>query len=240
MRDKEITELSMNITPHILSIPPYLSTTWKNISSLHAVPEGDDFKLVVMLASRMRVVIPGLDKASIESIFDAHARFGTQSDPSAPLQENKTTFPIAFPFPPAGAGIDLLNAASQHNPAQANAPELPKEILDKIAGIAKVLGLEDAAQLPKAEPHCNCPYCQIARAFHNEPAHEAVAKAEEEIVSEEDLKFRNWDIKQTSGQLYTVSNPLDDNEHYSVFLGEPLGCTCGQKNCEHIRAVLNS
>jgi hypothetical protein len=61
-----------------------------------------------------------------------------------------------------------------------------------------------------------------------------------EEVSDEDLKFRDWEIKQTAEQLYTVTNPLDANEHYNVFLGSPLGCTCGDKNCEHIRAVLTS
>lgn len=225
----------MNITPQILSIPPYISTTWKNISSLHAVPEGDKFKLIIMLANRMRVVIPGMDKATIDVIFSSHALYGSQT----PLPSEENRMPTAaFSFPAIGGGTELLNAATQHNPAQANAPELPKEILDKITGIAKVLGLDDAAHLPKAEPHCNCPYCQIARAFQGTPT--VAEKAHEEIVLEEDLKFRNWDIKQAADQLYTVSNPLDENEHYSVFLGEPLGCTCGMKNCEHIRAVLNS
>ncbi|NGX33463.1 MAG: hypothetical protein K1060chlam4_01531, partial [Candidatus Anoxychlamydiales bacterium] len=40
--------------------------------------------------------------------------------------------------------------------------------------------------------------------------------------------------------LYRVTNPLDENEHYSVFLKDPIGCTCGKKNCEHVKAVLNS
>ena len=35
-------------------------------------------------------------------------------------------------------------------------------------------------------------------------------------------------------------DPLDPNEHYNVFLGTPLGCTCGEKDCEHIRAVLST
>jgi hypothetical protein len=230
----------MNITPQILSIPPYLSTTWKNISSMHAVPEGDTFKLFVMLASRMRVVIPDLDKASIDTIFEAHARYGSLPIDSPAPQENRAPS-VSFPLPTSGSGLELLNAASQHNPTQADSPELPKEILEKIAGIAKVLGLDNAEHLPKAEPHCNCPYCQIARAFQGAPQQEAIeAKSEEEIVSEEDLKFRNWDIKQSADQLYAVTNPFDQEESYSVYLGEPLGCTCGEKNCEHIRAVLNS
>ncbi|MGH2612567.1 MAG: hypothetical protein ACRDFB_05905, partial [Rhabdochlamydiaceae bacterium] len=62
----------------------------------------------------------------------------------------------------------------------------------------------------------------------------------EEEVSDEDLKFRTWDIKQENDKLYSVTNPLDKKEHYNVFLGKPLGCTCGNKNCEHIQAVLKS
>ena len=58
--------------------------------------------------------------------------------------------------------------------------------------------------------------------------------------SEDDLKFRDWDIEQKSEELYEVTNPIDQNEHYQVFLGNPVGCTCGKKNCEHIRTVLNS
>jgi len=230
----------MNITPQILSIPPYLSTTWKNISSLHAVPEpGGTFKLIVMLASRMRVVVPGLSKASLDAIFTAHALYGSQTS-SLPSQESSSQ-PITFPLPVSGNSLELLNAAVQHNPAQANAPELPKEILDKIAGIAKVLGLDDAAILPKPEPHCNCPYCQISRAFQAGDKTEEKTP-HEEVVQDHELQFRNWDIKQSSDakQLFIVSNPLDQAETYSVFLGEPLGCTCGMKNCEHIRAVLNS
>lgn len=226
----------MNITPQILSIPPYISTTWKNISSLHAIPEGEAFKLIIMLASRTRVVIPGMSKVSIDAIFTAHALYGSETPIRS--EENKVAS-TSLTLPVAGGSLDLLNAATQHNPAQANAPELPKEILEKIAGIAKVLGLDDNAHLPKAEPHCNCPYCQIARAFHTEET-PTVKREEEEIVLEEELKFRNWDIKQSADQLYIVTNPLDLNEHYSVFLGDPLGCTCGLKNCEHIRAVLNS
>jgi hypothetical protein len=224
----------MMISAQILSIPPYLSTPWKNISSLHADPDGAGFKLIVALHNGMRVVIPGLDRATIDRIFDAHARYGAATDiaPTAPQLP-----PGSFALPLSG-NLDLMNGGMQHNPAAADSPDMPKEVLEKITGIAKVLGLEDASQLPKAEPHCNCPFCQIARAFHDKDK-EPEAKIEEEIT-EKDLQFRSWDIKQTAEKLFSVVNPLDEKEHYSVFLGDPLGCTCGQKNCEHIRAVLNS
>ena len=67
------------------------------------------------------------------------------------------------------------------------------------------------------------------------PSQEAV-----EEVTIDDLRFREWDIKQTGDKLYTVANPLHAEEHYTVFLGSPIGCTCGEQNCQHIRAVLNS
>jgi hypothetical protein len=78
-------------------------------------------------------------------------------------------------------------------------------------------------------------HCQIAKALHGE-----LPEEQEEEVTDEDLKFRLWDIDQTGDKLYVVTNPLDSKEYYNVFLGDPIGCTCGEKNCEHIRAVLNS
>ncbi len=62
----------------------------------------------------------------------------------------------------------------------------------------------------------------------------------DEDVSEEELKFKMWDIEEIDETLFKVTNPLDANEHYNVYLGNPIGCTCGKKNCEHIKAVLNT
>ena len=78
--------------------------------------------------------------------------------------------------------------------------------------------------IPKAEPHCNCTYCQIARAIQAGSL-ELGEHDEVEEVSEEDLKFRDWDIEQKSEEIYEVTNPIDQNEHYQVFLGNPVGCT---------------
>jgi hypothetical protein len=209
----------MKITSTMLSIPPYLSTTWKNISSLHVQGQ----ILVILLKDGTQVDIPHLDQESIKEIFEAHVRSTEETFP-----------PFSFKIPfKEGGGLDTFNHSMQHNPLDAETPPLPPEMLNKIAAIARAFGLEDTA-LPKAEPHCNCPYCQVARAIHNEAA------PEEEIVSEAELQFRDWQIQQQADKLYTVTNPLDANEQYNVFLGEPLGCTCGSKNCEHIRAVLNS
>ncbi len=223
----------MKITGTILSIPPYLSTTWKNIASLHVREERGAFTLVVILQNRVSVEVPGLDKASIDEIFEAHAR---SSEETTPKIFNPLEGPFSFnlPLKADGGPIDTLGSSMQHNPEQANLPPLPPEVLKKITMIAQAFGLEDTSALPKAEPHCNCIYCQIARSLNSE-----IEEPAEEVTAE-DLSFRNWEIKQTGEQLYTVTNPLDSNEHYNIFLGTPLGCTCGSKNCEHIRAVLNS
>lgn len=226
----------MKITATILSIPPYLSTTWKNISSLHVREEHSAYTLIVLLQNRVQVEVPGLDKGTIDEIFEAHAR-SAEEEHSVPKLSNPLDGPFSFSLPFRGDGaIDTLGPSMQHNPEQAELPPMPPEVLKKITVIARAFGLDDLSALPKAEPHCNCVYCQVARSLQGEEA--PLEQIEE--VSEEDLKFRNWEIKQTGDQLYAVVNPLDPNEHYNVFLGAPLGCTCGSKHCEHIRAVLNS
>ncbi len=233
-------ENPMKMNPKLLSLPPYISTPWKNIFSLHLEEKGAAPLLIVTLQNRMRVEIPDLNRSAIEEIFAAHAN-AQESD----LTPSRGTPP--FPF---GLQISsklendspgMLTSVMGHNVQYADLPTLPDEFLNKIRTLLKALGIDQSEALPKPEPHCNCFFCQIARLFHGEAALAAEKKeAPEEEISEHDLHFRTWDIRQTSDKLYLVSNPLDNKEHYSVFLGDPIGCTCGQKNCEHIRAVLNT
>jgi hypothetical protein len=237
----------MKINRKILSIPPFISTSWKNILSLHLENYETHPVVVVILTNGSRIELPPLDSPIVEAIFEAHVRYveheQTHSNKGAVSQTksaNETLLTLGFaPFKNGVQSFDALGAALQHNSEQAESPDLPKEVLDKIAAISKAMGIEDDAMLPKAEPHCNCMHCQIARAIRDEKKAEA-APAEEEVVSLEELKFRLWDVAQTADRLYTVSNPLNADENYNVFLGEPIGCTCGEKNCEHIRAVLNT
>lgn len=221
----------MKITTTLLSIPPYISTTWDNIASLHVKPEESLFTLVVVLKSGDQVEIPHLPKHSVDEIFEAHAR----STEEQRAVKNPFEGPFGFTLPVKSDGsFESLATSMQHNPDQADLPPIPENILKKITLIARAFGLEDTA-FAKPEPNCNCVYCQVNRALQGE-----TAPVEVEEVSQEDLKFRDWEIKQTADQLYIVTNPLDTNEHYTVFLGTPLGCTCGSKNCEHIAAVLKS
>lgn len=225
----------MKITSTVLSIPPYLSTTWENISTLHIRHEGPEAVLVVTLQSKIQVEIPRLEQEEIDAIFEAHTRFCETKEPAKKTSGNPLEGPFSFSLPLKGPA-ESLGAAMQHNPDQADLPPLDPDILQKITMIARAFGLEDTSLLPPAEPHCNCVYCQVYRGLHTDSS--STESAEE--VTEADLTFKNWDIEQTGDKMYLVSNPLDVSEHYSVFLGTPLGCTCGEKNCEHIRSVLST
>lgn len=131
-----------------------------------------------------------------------------------------------------------MGAALQHDPTQAKSPDLPQEILSKISTITKMLDMDASAELPKPEKDCNCFHCQIARAISS--GSNSNDEEKEEEVSDEELKFREWDIVSSGDKLYTVTNPLDNAEQYSVYLGDPVGCTCGNPKCEHIKAVLST
>lgn len=242
----------MKINPKILSIPPYISTSWKNIASLHVENHPTAFVLVVTLLNGARIEVPDLEPSMIESIFAAHTRYMEQDEkPVQPKMPPRASlsFPVGqeqllslgLPMKNGLAGMEHFGSLLQHNPEQADSPDLPTDILQKIADLSKTLGIEDPNAVPKPEPHCNCMHCQIARALQtglNDVLPEK--EAQEEIVSDDELKFKSWDIAQAGDKLYIVTNPLDAKEHYNVYLGDPVGCTCGENHCEHIRAVLNS
>ncbi len=233
----------MKISKRVLSIPPHLITPWENISSVQL--EGEC--IVVALLDGQRIALPGLDNQAIAQIFAAYEKhLENESDllePSTSVQQG-----ASFPFPglpQTGSsafrlgigGLEEMSSFMQHDSNQMSAPDMPKEILEKIAGVARVVAPDDVESIPKAEPHCNCPHCQISRAIRQEERQE---EKTEEIVTDAELTFRDWDVKEVSKQLYKVTNPINDSEEYTVCLGDQVGCTCGDSNCEHLRQVLMS
>lgn len=225
----------MKITNQILSIPPYISTRWSSVFALYV----KENVLVISLADGEIVEIPHLDEGLLNDIFAAHASFmEAETHDYKPQQVGaETGIDAANPFRFGFSTLDGFGGALQHNPNQADAPDIPKEIVDKISAIAKIVS-PDPASLPKAEPHCNCMFCQIARAVHKEQEDKVEAIQIEETVSDAELQFQDWIVKQAGNQLYSVTNKLDSNESYNVFLGEPVGCTCGKSGCPHLLAVL--
>ncbi len=239
------------INHKILSLPPYISTSWKNINALHMSKSEGSPSLTILLHNGSEIKIPNLEPALIEQIFAAHSAFLEREDQKKSGSEGAhkqgdTPLSFGFPFPidKEGRGLDHFGSMVQHNPDHSNSPDLPLEAIHKITSMSKAIGIDlEKMNIPKAEPHCNCTYCQIARAIYSENTsvdQEVDQEAEEEQVSDADLKFRDWDIKQKSEKLYEVTNPIDKSENYRVFLGDPVGCTCGKKDCEHIRTVLSS
>ena len=102
------------ISAKILSIPPYLSTSWKNISSIYSQPTSDQkFTLTISLNNQTQVVVPNIEQSVIDSIFEAHAKYGN-------VQETELVFPNSNTFTiPLGGNVDVMQSALQHNPEQA-------------------------------------------------------------------------------------------------------------------------
>lgn len=229
----------MMINQKILSIPPYISTAWDNVVSLHM--KGGH--LMVSLKDGEVIAIPNLSGEQIEQIFSFHSKF-LESDFSRQSVTHTASKKGMLPFHFAIGTPESFASVLQHQPEQKNAPDLPPEILAKITAITKIIAPDDSQHFPKPEPHCNCMHCQFARALQKgsegeKEVLESTLLIEEEI-SLQDLSFSQWEITQAGEKLYTVINRLDSQEKYSVYLGHPIGCTCGGQNCEHIVAVLKS
>lgn len=233
--------MKIKINEKIFCFPPYISTTWNHIRSLQIEtdPISRSDLLVVTLVDNVKVKIPHLDKKILQAIFAAHLKY-IENEADKPESGNMTTI-SGVPIKLGIGNLENLGAALQHNPEQKDMPDMPLEILEKITSIAKIVGPQEAQNMPKPEDDCNCLHCQIARAIHGSIAPDnEESQEEEEEVTDDDLRFRIWDIIPNGEKLYTVTNPLDAQEQYNVYLGDPVGCTCGQKNCEHIHAVLKS
>jgi hypothetical protein len=226
----------MKITDQLLSIPPHISTSWDNVSSLRINGAGE---LEINLHDDSKVIISNLSNETIEKIFDCHAKSIEESD--APILSD------AFGLTLENSGVVLsgmenFTGMMQHDPNQSDAPNLPSEILEKISEMGKAIGIDmEMFNIPESEPHCNCPYCQISKAIHGvENTSKENTNLDNQEVTKEELTFREWNIDQKNDKLYEVTNPFEASEKYSVYLGDPIGCTCGKNNCEHILAVLKS
>lgn len=227
--------MKVTISNKALTILPYLSTSWDNITAIYAENAQQQLILCILLKNGNKVEIPHLSESAIEQILRHHSKHLEEEAPKQPIQQSPMQ--LGFPMQIGEEGMQMMGSAMQHDPSQSDAPELPKEILDKISKISSIID-SDALKMTDPVENCNCIYCQVARALGSQSI-QATGLIEEEI-KDEDLSFRTWDIEQKEDNLYIVSNPLDPNEQYQVFLGKPIGCTCGKNDCEHIQAVLKS
>ena len=223
----------MKITSTILSIPPYISTSWDKVATVH-VSEGN---VHVHLKDGTMVTLHDLSADVIEQIFSFHAQSLEKQQTFKHLETRYIgeISPIRLPFGPLESMAQML----QHNPKQADLPPIPEEAVGKISQMAKMLSFDEIHAMQPPEPDCNCLYCQISRVLRGAIELKAdIAETEEETVSDADLQFEEWNIEPIGEKLFLVTNKLDHQEEYRVFLGDPVGCTCGKVGCEHMLAVL--
>lgn len=236
----------MKINPKNLIIPPFISTSWKQVKSIFV----SDGTLKISLQNGETVNIPNLSDETLTAVFKAHEDFLESEQPKPSESEELSpkefiqglfsNLPISdiqlTSFSPGG--IEGISAVLQHDLSQSNSPKIPDEILNRIASLVKMMMPEDGDALPKPEPHCNCPHCQIARAIRGTELEEEVDH--DEPVEDEELEFKEWDVESVGENLYRVTSRLNPQEQYQVYLGEPVGCTCGKEGCDHLLAVLRS
>lgn len=237
----------MKLTPKIFSIPPYISTRWEFVLSLRVTDE----VLVVTLKDGTICTIPNLPKETIDQIFTLHTEAEESQDRERenlqPLLESmKTGFKdLMQMLSKLGSGsAGSLGKAIEHDPSNSNLPELPPDMIKKVQVLLNVIPKEDILSMPKNVPGCHCMYCQINRilrqSIESDEGGEPDLLSESEPVEEKDLQFSEWIVEPLEDKLYKVTSALNHTEEYRVFLGDPIGCTCGKPRCEHILAVLRS
>ncbi len=239
-----------HIDPFFLSLPPYLSTPWHQVQMLRK----EENHLAIELVNGKVVKIPDLDGSTLKELFEMHEKI-LKNPPSAwPISKPRTEADsnLIQPFSSLDSlsstllhSFDKFFSFFQHDIKLANSPDLPADLVQQLQQIAQGLTSEEKEKLPQKEPHCNCPGCQIMQLFHQENGSNFTSEKkedqkEEEIVADTDLTFSEWKIDLITKNLYKVSNPNNPNESYQVFLGSPIGCTCGKTRCAHIEAVLKT
>jgi len=222
----------MKVNSKILSIPPYISCSWENISSLHLDHKGDTKSLVIHLVSGSRLEIPGLNNSTLLQIFQSHEQYLEEIGKESPPQNEAHPQSLSFGFPLKINGDQFESFMKTIQEGGKMAPlELSAELLSQINDSVKMLGLGGTDLLDHPL------YAKLEAMLSSDKPLEPI---QDEEISDEDLRFKEWEITEISQNLYKVINPLDLNEEYQVFLGTPVGCTCGLDHCDHIKAVLKS
>ena len=206
----------MIINKQLLSIPPFISASWKDIELL--LSDGAS-TLNIYLKNGTIVKISNLLKEDLDLIFKVHQDILlNQTNDQMPMMFD----PLFFQF--SGPLLD-------HDPDLADASPLPDEVKLKLKSLLESLPKFDKIKLPEPHPDCNCPHCQVMSLLSEN-------KDQEEIVSDEELHFSTWVQERLGDHLFKITHPFNDEESYFVSLDTPVSCSCGHTACEHLEHVL--
>ncbi len=109
----------MKINSKMLSIPPYISTSWENVLSLQL--EELTGNLIISLQNGGKVSIPHLSGETIEEAFNAHAEFIEHSTKKV---ESSMNSGMSFSLTPGGINPEHFRPVMQHDSNQKNSPDL--------------------------------------------------------------------------------------------------------------------
>ncbi len=249
----------MKINQRVLHIPPYISCKWSEIASIRVETiEGKDL-LHVHLLSGAKATVLNLTQDEIDLIFKMHVHHLEEVAEEEEKFKNVKEIPFfsnLFQAPPMDANVatsfgapisfhldanDPSSLFQGHNPQFSQSPPLPKEILDKITLIAKAIGGDMIKEVEPVEL-CNCFFCQIARALKNERTEDRKPHVPKNLPK--DLLRGGidpeWMVDEVGPHMFRVVSREEPEVIYQVYLGEPIGCSCGSNRCQHIIAALKS
>lgn len=229
----------MKITATTLSIPPYITANWDSISVIHMEEIEEEIILVITLITEDRVEVPGLSIDQIEEIQRKFSEFMNANNKKEMASEHSNQivsvisdmFQQLFQEMREGP-VSVIKIPVTHTPSQANLPQLSPETLNNIVKIIQSIGISESNLVNSEDciDKCRCLYCQACSHVRD--------KLGKSDVKNDDISFdTEWNISQVSEFAFNVQSKEFPDEVFKVSL-KPVQCSCGQKNCEHIKVVL--
>jgi len=210
----------MIVNTKLLSIPPYISTSWKDVELL--LSDGEH-TLNVYLKNGTIIKIAHLLKEQLELIFKVHQEVLMQKPKDIPPS---LIDPLFFNF----SGPFL-----EHDPEMSDAEPLPEEIKLKLKSLVDTFPKLEKSKLPKFHDNCNCPHCQLMALLSDE---EDTCEIEE-VIDDKDLQFALWNVEKLTDKDFKLSHP-DEPEIFHVNLNQTPCCSCQKPCCEHLAYVLRN
>jgi hypothetical protein len=121
----------------------------------------------------------------------------------------------------------------EHDPDLKDSSPIPEEVKTRLASLINHLPQIENIKLPQPHPDCFCPHCQLMILLNSE-------QNQDDIVSDDDLKFATWIIEEIQQKQFKVIHPYNENDFHLVSLDNPIHCSCCQMDCEHIEHILRN